>query len=76
MNGNPPTYQEFANMWQEEYQKRKSIPVAPKEEWAYINFIQKYLLNSPAATRESINSSWEYERQRHKTNVYEWLNRL
>jgi len=74
MKGNPPTYQEFAEMWQEEYQKRKEMPVAPKEEWAYINFVQKNLLNSPTATRESVNSAWEYERQRHKTNVYDWIN--
>lgn len=76
MEGNPPTYQEFAKMWQEEYQKRKEILVAPKEEWAYINFVQKFLQNSPTATRENVNNAWEYERQRHKTHVYERLNQI
>lgn len=76
MEGNPPTYKEFAKMWQEEYQKRKEMPVAPKEEWAYINFVQEFLLNSPTATRESINNAWEYERQKHKTNVHDWLNQI
>ncbi|KAF3362377.1 hypothetical protein PHSC3_001071 [Chlamydiales bacterium STE3] len=74
--GKPPTYQEFAKMWQEEDQKRKEMPVAPKEEWAYINFVQNFLLNSPAAKRESVNDAWGYERQRHKANVYDWLNQI
>lgn len=74
MEGNPPTYLEFAKMWQEEYQKRKEMPAPPKEEWAYINFVRKFLLTTPTATRESINHAWEYERQMHKTKVDDWLN--
>lgn len=73
LEGNPPTYREFATMWQEEYQKRKDIPVAPKEEWAYINFVQKYTLNNPTANREAISIEWEYERQGHKANVNKWI---
>lgn len=76
MEGNPPTYNEFAIMWQEEYQKRKNLPAAPKEEWAYINFVQKYLLNSPKATKELINNAWECERQMHKANVYKWIDQI
>lgn len=73
MEGNPPTYREFAMMWQDEYQKRKKWPVAPKEEWAYIRFMQKHLRDFPDATKESINSAWEFERQKHKTHVYSVL---
>lgn len=73
MEGNPPTYQQFAEMWEEEYRKRKEIPHAPKEEWAYINFVQKFTLSNPTASREMINSAWECERQKHKASVRSWL---
>ncbi len=73
MEGDPPTYREFAQMWQREYQRRKETPTAPKEEWAYINFVQKLLLDSPAASRESMNSAWECERQKHKMNIHALL---
>lgn len=76
MEGNPPTYNQFAIMWQEEYQKRKNLPAAPKEEWAYINFVQKYLLNTPNATKKLINNAWECERQKHKANVYKWIDQI
>ncbi len=73
MQGNPPTYQEFASMWQEEHERRKNVPAAPKEEWAYINFVQKFLQNSLEASRECINHAWECERQKHKANINAWL---
>ncbi len=73
MHGNPPTYQEFAEMWQDEYKKRKNMPAAPKEEWAYINFVQKFLANSLEVSRESVNHAWECERQKHKANIFAWL---
>jgi hypothetical protein len=76
MEGNPPTYHEFAMMWQKEYQKHKYLPTAPKEEWAYINFMQKYLLGSPNATKELINNAWESERQKHKAHVFDILHSL
>lgn len=62
MSGNPPTYEEFALMWQ----KRKEMSAPPKEEWAYINFVQKFLASHPKAGRECINEAWEKERERHK----------
>lgn len=73
MEGNPPTYQEFAEMWQEEYKKRKNMPAAPKEEWAYINFVQKILQTSSEVSRESVNQAWECERQKHKASIFTWL---
>lgn len=69
MLGNPPTYQEFADMWKDEYEKRQKIPASPKEEWAYIKFMQYYLTNSLDTTRSSLNVAWENERQRHKSIV-------
>lgn len=59
MKGQPPTYEAYAEMWQ----KQIGMPRAPKQEWAYINFLQKHP-----------KESWEKERQRHKKIVYEQLN--
>ncbi len=76
MEGKPPTYHEFAKMWQEEYKKRQSMPVAPKEEWAYINFVQTFIKSSPQASRESVNIAWECERQTHKAHMAAWLKKM
>ena len=56
-------------MWRLEYQRRKENPVAPKAEWAYINFIQAYYNKIPDAPREEVIKAWESERERHKTIV-------
>lgn len=69
MDGNPPTYQEFAKMWQEEHERRKNRPVAPKEEWAYINFAQNFLKKSPHSSSKEMNLAWKQERQEHKARI-------
>ena len=73
MEGKPPTYQEFADMWKLEYQRRKENPVARKTEWAYINFVQAYYNKTPDAPREEVMKAWESERERHKGRVHKIL---
>ena len=63
--GNPPTYQDYADMWQREYTHRKLHGSTPKEEWAYINFIQKFMKRYPTATRDKSLTAWEQERLKH-----------
>jgi hypothetical protein len=69
MDGNPPTYQEFADMWRSEYKRRQETPANPKEEWAYINFVQQYLNINPTTTRDSLTNAWKIERQKNKEIV-------
>ncbi len=69
MEGNPPTYKEFADMWSKEYEFRKTYGSAPKVEWAYINFVKKYLNENPYVPRHKISSEWETERMWHKDLV-------
>ena len=68
MAGKPPTYQEFADMWRLEYKRRQEFGSQPKEEWAYIRFVQKYLneTNTDLKERNQILEAWEKERLRHK----------
>lgn len=73
MQSNPPTYQEYADMWQKEYARRKEEGSTPKEEWAYINFIQKYVVIHPQASRQEGLDAWEKERMKHKKRVSELL---
>lgn len=73
MEANPPTYKEFADMWQQEYAQRKLIPAMPKAEWAYINFVQRYLLEFPKGQKEDILAAWNLERNRHKDYVKNFL---
>jgi hypothetical protein len=69
MQGKPPTYQEFAEMWKKEYEFRKVNGSIPKEEWAYINFVKRYLSKNQKASREEILKQWETERNNHKDSI-------
>lgn len=68
--GKPPTYREFADMWQKEYIERKSKRAAPKEEWAYISFVQDFLDHCPNSSRTKIMTAWKNERIKHRDFVY------
>jgi len=61
-DGNPPTYQEFATMWQAESEKRKKQPVQPKKEWALINFTQRYIADHPYASKQEAMKAWKIAR--------------
>ena len=69
----PPTYQEFATMWQSEYVARQKIPAMPKTEWAYITFVQKYLQQNSSATRDDILENWHTKRHQYKNYVDQFL---
>lgn len=76
MNGNPPTYEEFANMWSEEKERRKISSAEPKEEWAYINFLQDYYKKNPSSLHDSATKAWEQTREKHKHLVEEMIKKL
>lgn len=76
LEGKPPTYQEFAAMWQTEYEKDKQAKRPPKEEWAYINFTQRFIVSHPDAPRAEIMGAWEMERQRQKEMVNKILQEI
>jgi hypothetical protein len=69
IDGNPPTYQEFANMWSKEYVLRKTNGSNPKAEWAYITFVKNYLAKHAQVSRTELLKQWELERLRHKSLV-------
>jgi hypothetical protein len=73
MAGDPPTFQEFAQMWQSEYIARKKAPAVPKAEWAYINFVQKYIEDNPDTTKEAILRNWNTKRHQHKNYVDKFM---
>lgn len=67
--GNPPTYQEFADMWSAEYELRAQNGSTPKKEWAYINFTQKFMAHFPNASRQELLDAWEAERLYNKALI-------
>jgi hypothetical protein len=73
MDGNPPTYHEFAEMFKYEHEFRKANGSAPKEEWAYINFVKAYLKNNPNAGSKEILQEWNLKRNQHKKIVEEFF---
>ncbi|MBM3857506.1 MAG: hypothetical protein FJ390_06035 [Verrucomicrobia bacterium] len=68
--GQPPTYQEFAQMWESEFKKGQQQKPAPKKEWAYICFTQQFLKMNPKATRQELLAAWHQERERHKKMIF------
>ena len=71
--GSPPSYQEFADFWQSEHLKRQKLKVPPKKEWAYINFVQAYLVTKPNAAKDELLSMWVEEQKRQAALVDEIL---
>lgn len=61
--GNPPTYADFARMWQEEYEKRKASPAPLKKEWALLTFLKNYKESRPMATKTEAILAWHVERE-------------
>lgn len=62
LQGNPPTYGEFAHEWQDEYERTRQKKRAPKQEWAYIRFVQDYMQQFPTAPKNKINEAWKAKR--------------
>ncbi len=60
--GNPPTYAEFAKEWQTEYERNKIHKKAPKQEWAFIRFSQKFIKENPNTSKQELIEQWDKER--------------
>lgn len=71
--GNPPTYQEFAHLWQKEVALRKEQKPQPKKEWAYITFVQQYIEKHPSALKDEILQAWNAVRAEMVARAYEIL---
>ncbi|MEZ5315473.1 MAG: DUF6434 domain-containing protein [Chlamydiales bacterium] len=75
IEGNPPTYAEFAQFWQNEHLNRQQRKANPKQEWAYLNFMQKYSDKYPKASQKEITAAWERERGKQVEIVWSTLNK-
>lgn len=73
LEGKPPTYQEFADFWQEAKDQNK---VCPKQEWAYLRFIQRFVEQNPHASRSEITCAWKAERERNVNQVHMLLKKV
>lgn len=74
--GKPPTYREFANMWQSQWQWRKQQKVDPKEEWAYLNFCQQFMKKYPHSSRSQMMKEWKEKREAQVTKAHLFLEKL
>jgi len=69
LEGNPPTYAAFAKEWHDEYERNKNNKRPPKQEWAYIRFVQEYISQFPDASKKNITDAWEARRQEYIQKV-------
>ncbi len=59
LQGNPPTYQEFAAYWVQEMKVNAREARTPKKEWAYINFLQRMQREKPEALKNELMRDWK-----------------
>lgn len=59
LKGSPPTYQEFADYWIKETNRREKIKADPKKEWAFIRFIQHMKEIMPQASQAQLIQEWK-----------------
>lgn len=73
LKGNPPTYADFAQEWQAEYERNKKDKRSPKQEWAYIRFTQHYTRSFPHASKKEITLAWNIKRQKAVQKVHDFF---
>jgi len=73
LQGIPPTYQEFAEYWVQESEARKRAKPIPKQEWAYINFLQHAQKSMPDTTKAQLMAAWHQTRQEKVKLAYKLL---
>ena len=56
---NPPTYQEFADYWIAETERRKQAKSEPKDEWQYIKFLQQMQKEQSLISKEELMARWK-----------------
>ena len=71
--GNPPTYQEFADYWIKETTKRKFDKPEPKDEWQYINFLQKMAYEYPDLPKSDLMVAWKKLQAEKARKVFQLL---
>ena len=74
--GKPPTYQEFADYWIQETEKRKHKQAKPKKEWAYLNFLQQASKENPEASKDELLAAWEKLQKEQAGFAYTVINRI
>jgi len=57
--GNPPTYQEFADYWVAETERRAQQKQKPKDEWMFIRFMQQMKTSKPNASKDDLMEAWK-----------------
>jgi len=75
LNGKPPTYTEFAQEWQAEYERNKKQKRPAKQEWAYIRFIQNYTQQFPHVSQKEMTHAWNRERLEIVQKVHDFFKR-
>lgn len=74
MAGKPPTYAEFADFWEAERLRRKKQKPNPKDEWAYINFLQDYYAKHSNASKTDATVAWKVKQREMVEKVMSILN--
>ncbi len=59
LQGNSPTYQEFADFWVQETTRRKQEKPKPKDEWMFIRFMQQMEKEEPESKQEDLLHAWK-----------------
>lgn len=66
----PPTYAEFAEYWQDDYENKTLNKKVPKQELAYIRFTQDFGKANPKASKTELFAAWEEKRKQYVELVH------
>lgn len=70
----PPTYQEFAEYWQNDYEDRMLNKRAHKQELVYNQFAHEFKQANPKASKSDLLAAWEEKRKQYVELVRAFFN--
>lgn len=73
LQGNTPTYQEFADYWIQESARRKREKPKPKDEWMFIRFMQHMEKVEPQALKDDLMHAWKERQAKKAQEAYQLL---
>lgn len=73
LQGKPPTYQEFANYWTEEKERRKNTKPQPKDEWMFIRYMQQMEKSELHAPKDHLIQNWKTLQAQKAQQAYQLL---
>lgn len=71
--GKPPTYEEFARFWQQDYKRREKNKRQSDTNWAHQGFVQSFVSKNPEADEAEVEVAWQKLRSKMVAQAHEFI---